>query len=658
MDNLRTLDSLQLDGKTVLLRTDYNVPISDGKVHDDFRIRASLPTIKYLQKHGCGIIIVTHLGRPDGKPAAEFSLRPVATRLADLLRQKITFANTAPETKPKAGEIVLLENLRFDPGEEANDPALAKQLAGLADVYVDDAFAAIHRAHASIVGVTTLLPSAAGMLVQQEVETLHKVLNSPDRPFLAVIGGAKVADKIELIEQLIARADALFVGGAMANTFLASQGIAIGASKHEPDELNEAKRLLAQARSKNVRVILPSDVVVTAKIADDAKSQTINLSDTAPEDIIVDVGPNSIKAALDTIKDGGTVLWNGPLGVDEIPEFAKGTLKLARGIIASKAFSVIGGGDTADVLDKAGLHKKFSFVSTGGGAALELLAGKDLPGIVALQGTEPEPVSVHTPDANNRLEEKVKTSKWIVANWKANTTLPGAIKLAEASNKIAKANPATELIICPPSIYTSLLRHGLGSLYVKFGVQDISQFETGTHTGDLPASIAAQMASYTIIGHSERRAHHETDQQVAAKVHRALQAGLQPVICIGDRLVDKQHGHSTRRVHDQLESALSNVTAEDLENILIAYEPVWAISSGDGHGNFATPRDVEKMSEHIRVALQAKYGQASQNVRILYGGSVNPDNARAFLDLKNISGLLVGGASLDAYQLEQIVKAA
>lgn len=652
MDNLRTLDSLQLDGKTVLLRTDYNVPIAGGKVDDDFRIRASLPTIKYLQQHGCGIIIATHLGRPDGKPAAEFSLRPVATRLADLLRQKITFANTAPESKPQAGEIVLLENLRFDPREEANDPALAKQLAALADVYVDDAFAAIHRAHASIVGVASLLPSAAGMLVQQEVETLQKVLNSPERPFLAVIGGAKVVDKIELIEQLIAKANTLFVGGAMANTFLASQGIAIGASKHEADELAEAKRLLAKARSKNVRVILPSDVVVTAKIADDAKGQTINLSDIAPEDIIVDVGPSSIKAALDTIKDGGTVLWNGPLGVEEIPEFAKGTLRLARGIIASKAFSVIGGGDTADVLDKAGLHKKFSFVSTGGGAALELLAGKDLPGIVALQG-QPAPAPV----AKKDFQEKLKVEKWIVANWKANTTLPGAIKLAEASNKIAKANPATELIICPPEIYASLLRHGLGSLYVKFGVQDISQFETGTHTGDLPASLAAQMASYAIIGHSERRAHHETDQQVAAKVGRALQAGLQPIICIGDRLVDKQHGHSTRRVHDQLESALSNVTADDLENILIAYEPVWAISSGDGHGNFAAPRDVEKMVEHIRVALQARYGKASQNVRILYGGSVNPDNARAFLDLKNISGLLVGGASLDAYQLEQIVKA-
>lgn len=651
---LRGLRQLPLAGKTVLLRTDYNVPISNGKVHDDFRIRASIPTIEYLLKQNCRIIIVSHLGRPDGKAAAEFSLRPVAQRLTDLLRKKISFVQTVAAAKTTDAQIVLLENLRFDEREEANDADLAKELAGLADVYVDDAFAVIHRAHASIVGVPKLLPSAAGLLVEAEVAALSEVLDKPTEPLLAIAGGAKVADKIELLEKLIAKANTLFVGGAMANTFLASQGIAIGASKFEESELGEAKRLLAKARRNNVRVILPSDVVVAKAIEAGAASRTINLSDIAADDIIVDIGPKTIKVALDSIKAGGTVLWNGPLGVDEIPEFAKGTLRLARGIIASKVHSVIGGGDTADVLDKAGLHKKFSFVSTGGGAALELLAGKELPGLAVLMGdqkaSKPEAHSVLSPTAQNAK------GPLIVANWKANTTLSHAIKLAEACNVAAKMNPRSNVVICPPSIYTTLLRHGLGSLYLDFGVQDISPYEVGTHTGDLPASIASQVASYAIIGHSERRAqHHETDKLVAAKMVRALQAGLQPILCVGDRLVDKEHGHAARHIQDQLEVALSNITAEELDQVIIAYEPVWAISSGDGRGHVATPTQVEKMVAQIRLYLQSRYGGASGKVRILYGGSVNSDNYRVFTAIKGVDGLLVGGASLDAYAFTKLI---
>jgi triosephosphate isomerase (TIM) len=654
---LRGLDQLELAGKTVLLRTDYNVPIKDGVVHDDFRIRASLPTIQYLLDKQCRIIIVSHLGRPDGKVVEEFSLRPAAKRLTDLLRKKISFVKTIAAAKGQTDQICMLENLRFDPREEANDPTLAKELAELADVYVDDAFAVVHRAHASTVGVPKLLPSAAGLLVQQEVDALSSVLNKPEEPFLAVIGGAKVSDKIDLIEQLISKANALFVGGAMANTFLASQGIAIGASRYEPEELAEAKRLLAKARKNNVRVILPSDVVVTEKVEAGSESKTINLSDLGPTDIIADIGPKSLKVALDVIKSGGTVLWNGPLGVDEIPEFAKGTLKLARGIIASKAYSVIGGGDTADVLDKAGLHKKFSFVSTGGGAALELLAGKELPGLAALSG-ETQAKTVQHVASKTVLSsggQNQKRGPLIVANWKANTTLPKAIKLAEAVNAAAKKYPHTQVVLCPPSIYTTLLRHGLGSLYVDFGVQDISQFEVGTHTGELPASIAAQVANFAIIGHSERRAQHETDKQVSAKVVRALQAGLQPIVCVGDRLIDKQHGHALRHVQDQLEVALRNVTAEELDRLVVAYEPVWAISSGDGHGHVATPTQVEKMVVQIRLMLQSRFGDASSKVRVVYGGSVNGDNSRAYIDIKGVNGLLVGGASLDSHEFGQIL---
>ena len=242
-----------------------------------------------------------------------------------------------------------------------------------------------------------------------------------------------------------------------------------------------------------------------------------------------------------------------------------------------------------------------------------------------------------------------------MANWKANLTLPKSIRLAEASNRIAAKYPETRLVICPPSIYTTLLRHGLGSLFVDFGVQDISRFEVGTHTGELPASIAAQVANYAIIGHSERRAQHETDKQIAAKMVRALQVNLQPILCVGDRLVDKEHGHAQRRVQDQLEAAFHNITTDELDSVVVAYEPVWAISSGDGRGAFATPRDVEKMIQHIQLVLRSRYGSASTKVRILYGGSVNADNAKAFLQIKGIDGLLVGGASLDAHELEKIV---
>lgn len=653
---MRRLSELDVAGKTVLLRTDYNVPIKDGKVHDDFRIKASLPTIRYMLDKQCRIIIVSHLGRPEGKAVAEYSLRPVAQRLADLVRHKVQFAQDVAAAQKLDGQIVVLENLRFDKREVTNDAGFAKELAGLADCYVDDAFAAIHRAHASIVAVAKLLPSAAGLLVEQEVEQLHKAIDDPAQPLLAIIGGAKVADKIDLIEQLITKAKTIVVGGAMANTFLASQGIAIGASRYEADELAEAKRLLAKARRNNVQVILPSDVVVATELSEGAEARTINLSDVAANDIIADIGPLTVKKAASLLKQGGTVIWNGPLGVEEFPQFAKATLRLARAIAASKVFSVIGGGDTTDVLDRAGLHNKMSFVSTGGGAALELLAGKELPGLKVLSAeVTSKPINHAVPSAPMRPDNP-KTL--LVANWKANTTLRQAIALAEASNALAKQHHNLELVICPPAPYLSLLRHGLGHLYMDFGVQDISAYEVGTHTGDVPASIAAQLASFAIVGHSERRAqHHESDNVVASKATRAVQAGLQAIICVGDRLVDKQHHHAQRRVTDQLEVALKNITAAELDHIIIAYEPVWAISSGDGRGTFALPRDVERMVAHIQLVIKSRYGEVANKVRVLYGGRVNKDNAQAYLALSGIDGLLIGGASLDIYQMRSIGEA-
>jgi phosphoglycerate kinase len=387
----KTVRDIDLTGNTVLVRVDYNVPIDDGKVGDTLRIRSSFDTINYLLGQNCKLVLISHLGRPDGKPEPKYSLEPVAAAAAKLLQHPIKFipatVGTVVETavaamQPK--DIILLENLRFHPQEESNDEAFAQQLAALADVYVDDAFAAIHRAHASTVGVTKHLPSVAGLLVEREVDTITAALNSPRPPLVAIIGGAKVSDKIEVLTHLVSKVDVLIIGGAMANTFLAAEGYEVGQSKYEADQIDTAQHIRAEAESSGVQLILPTDAVVTTAIKAGAKGQTVDLADVGPDDIIADIGPATIQTASASLRLAGTVLWNGPMGITEIPAFAGGSIKLARLIADSAANSLIGGGDTAAFIDAAGLHDQFGFVSTGGGASLELMAGKKLPGVEAL----------------------------------------------------------------------------------------------------------------------------------------------------------------------------------------------------------------------------------------------------------------------------------
>lgn len=381
-----------MQGKRVLVRVDYNVPIKNGAVDDTLRITASFETINYLLERGAKIILVSHLGRPEGKPATEFSLAPVAVKAAELLGKPIGFVKdcVGPEAEVAAnalqsGEIILLENLRFHQQEEANDPAFAAQLAALAEVYVDDAFACVHRAHASISGVAALLPSGAGFLVEREVQTITEALEDPKRPLLAVIGGAKLETKVELLDNLLPKVDAALIGGEMANTMLAALGTNIGASKYEPAEKGLAAKVIDDATRLGKELILPSDVVVATQVSEAADAKLIDTMRVGAGEMIVDIGPASVDTALEKIKGGGTVIWNGPLGITEIAKFAEGSLRLAKGIIASGATSIIGGGDTADFIDKAGLHDKFTFVSTGGGASLELMSGKTLPGLKVLE---------------------------------------------------------------------------------------------------------------------------------------------------------------------------------------------------------------------------------------------------------------------------------
>ncbi|HSX41289.1 MAG TPA: phosphoglycerate kinase [Candidatus Saccharimonadales bacterium] len=391
MLKLRTLKDLNLKNKRVLLSVDYNVPVSSGIVGDPLRIEASFETIKYLLKQNCSIVLMSHMGRPEGKPNPEMSLEPVAKKASQMLGRPIGFIKdcVGPEAEAAAkalqpGEIILLENTRFHKEEEANDPKFAKKLAGLADIYVDDAFANIHRAHASTVGVAEYLPSAAGCLVEKEVAHISRALQNPKHPLLAVIAGAKVSTKIEVLDNLLKYVDRLLIGGAMANTFLAALGHPIGKSKYEKDYMDEAKVIIVDAKRKGVELILPDDVVVADSL-EKGPGKVIGIDEVKKSDYIVDLGPKTVARALNPIDFHGTVIWNGPLGITEVHEFAHHSRLLAENIIESGADCIIGGGDTAAFVDEAGLHDKFTWVSTGGGASLELMAGQELPGLKVLQ---------------------------------------------------------------------------------------------------------------------------------------------------------------------------------------------------------------------------------------------------------------------------------
>lgn len=389
----KIIKDMDLKGKRVLIRVDFNAPLdNDLNITDDIRIRASLPTIKYAIDKGAKVILMSHLGRPDGKVVEKMRLSPVAKRLSELLGKPVLALEDCigDEVKKavsamKDKDVVLLENLRFHPEEEANDANFAKELASLADVFINDAFGTAHRAHASTEGVTKYLPSAAGFLLEKEIEYLGNAVANPNRPFVAILGGAKVKDKIRVIDNLLNKVDALLIGGGMAYTFLKANGKTIGASKLDKDGLETAKLALEKAAKKNIPILLPIDNVVADKF--DANANTKLVGEDIPEGWIgLDIGPKTVKAFEDKLKDAKTVVWNGPLGVFEMDKFANGTAKIARFLAGLKGITaVIGGGDTAAAISKFKVEEKMTHVSTGGGASLEYLEGRGLPGIDALQ---------------------------------------------------------------------------------------------------------------------------------------------------------------------------------------------------------------------------------------------------------------------------------
>ncbi len=389
----KNVTDVDVKGKKVLLRCDFNVPQDKQTraITDDKRIRAALPTIEYLLDHGAAVIACSHLGKPKGTVRPELTLAPVAERLSELLNKPVIFAAdvVGPDAKAKAaalrpGEIMLLENLRFDPREEKNDPAFAGELASMAELYVSDAFGTVHRAHASTAGVAAYLPAVSGFLIGRELEVMGKALADPERPFVAILGGAKVSDKIGVIDNLLDKADVIIIGGGMAYTFIKAMGYGVGASLLEEDKVAYAAEMMKKASARGVMLVLPVDTVAADRFAADAQARTVDVKEIPDGWMGLDIGPESVRLFAAAIRSAGTIVWNGPMGVFEFDRFAEGTRAVAKAVAESGAVSIVGGGDSAAALEQLGYADRITHISTGGGASLEFLEGKELPGVACL----------------------------------------------------------------------------------------------------------------------------------------------------------------------------------------------------------------------------------------------------------------------------------
>lgn len=636
----KTVRDLDVAGKKVLVRVDFNVPLNDkGEITDDTRITASLPTIQYLLEQKAAVILMAHLGRPKGQVKPELSLAPVAKHLGKLLGKKILFAPDcvgeaaqAAASKLKPGHILLLENLRFHKEEEKNDMEFAEKLASLADLYVNDGFGVSHRAHASVEGVTHFLPAAAGFLLEKEIQYVGQAVTNPLHPFVAIIGGAKVSDKIGVISNLLDKVDTLLIGGGMANTFLAAQGYKMGKSLVEEDKLDLAKELLAKAKKNKVNMLLPTDLVMAAAFAPDAEHVTEKVKNLNQAYMALDIGAETSKTYAEALADAKMIVWNGPMGVFEMDAFCKGTEAVAKAVAKSRATSIVGGGDSVAAIEKLGLAKRITHISTGGGASLEYLEGKVLPGVAALDDLR---------------------RKMIAGNWKMHKTVSEAVALAE--DIVMETNGTlNEVVIFPPFTALETVADAIDGKHVGYGAQDLHWEDKGAFTGAVSGAMIADIcAEYVLVGHSERRTiFGENEKIVASKIIAAYRNGLKPMLCVGENLAEREAGKTARKINMQLKSALRVISAEDAENLVVAYEPIWAIGSGKA----ATPEDALEVCTLIREKIGKIFTpDIASKVRILYGGSVNEKNAASF-NLSGIDGVLVGGASLKADTFAAIVR--
>lgn len=639
----KNVEDLNVTGKRVIVRVDFNVPQDKktGEITDDKRIKGAIPTIKYLVDNKAKVILVSHLGRPKGGPEPIFSMKPASQRLSELLGQPVIQAEDVIGEDAKAkvaalkdGEILMLENVRFHKEESKNDPAFAAELASLAELYVNDAFGTAHRAHASTAGLANFLPSASGYLIQKELNVLGKALSEPKRPFVAILGGAKVSDKIGVIESLIDKVDTICIGGGMAYPFFKAQGYSIGASLCEDEMIPIAKELMEKAAAKGVKLLLPIDNVVGDMFGPDAVLTTVPSSEFPDGCRGMDIGPKTVDLFSKSISEAETIIWNGPPGVFEFPRLSEGTRGLAKAIAASKAVSIIGGGDSAAAVEQFGYADQVTHISTGGGASLEFIEGKVLPGIDCLQ-------------------DKVPCRTFAAGNWKMNNGIPAdALKLIEALKPLVK-DATSNIAVAVPFTAIAAAIEATAYTNVKVAAQDCYIAEKGAFTGEVsPAWLARMGVTYVIIGHSERREYFgETDESVNKKIKAALAWGLRPIVCCGESLAQREAGETFTWVKGQIKAAFAGIPESKLCQITIAYEPIWAI----GTGKVATDEQAEEVCAFIRKTLAELYSaEAAANQTIQYGGSVSAENAAGLFAQENINGGLVGGASLKAEDFSKI----
>lgn len=632
-------------GKHVLVRVDFNVPLDPNQeITDESRILGALPTIRYLAEHGAKTILCSHLGRPKGKVVPEMSLAPVARRLAELLPDiKVSFANDIVGDDAKAkvnalkdGEILLLENLRFCPGEEKNDHEFAKELANYAELYVSDAFGTVHRAHASTEGVAHYLPAVCGFLIEKELNVMGKALSDPERPFVALLGGKKIRDKIGVIRNLLDKCDTLLIGGGMTYTFLKAMGYNIGNSILDEESIETAKALLEEAKVKRAQMFLPVDCTVGKEFKNDTEVMNVAF-DAIPDGYEgMDIGEKTREIYADIIRNAKTVVWNGPFGVFEFDNFSCGSEAIARACADCEGTTIIGGGDSAAAIAKFGLGDRMSHISTGGGASLEFLEGKTLPGIACLM-------------------DKPERKKLIAGNWKMNMNNDETGKLIDELIPLV-SDADCDIVICPPFVNLCDAAKKLEDTNIHLGAQNIHWAAKGAFTGEISADMLKNIGvEYAIIGHSERRQYFgETDETVNMRVKAALGNGILPIVCVGETLEQREAGITDTVLSEQVCALYSGIDAAEAQRITIAYEPIWAI----GTGKTATDEEANRTIGAIRKVVGELYGtEFAGNTRILYGGSMNAKNSAGLKSMPEIDGGLIGGASLKAEDFAKVIKA-
>ncbi len=632
-----------------MLRVDFNVPMgTDGSISDDTRIREALPTIEYLRSQGARIVVMSHLGRPGGQRVHRLSLAPVARRLGELIGVDVPLAEEIVGARVRRtidelpeGGVLVLENVRFHPGEEGDDIEFSRELAALGDVFVNDAFGTAHRAHSSTHGVARELPAVAGLLMHREISALRELRDEPKPPYVAVLGGAKISDKLSVCRRLLDKVDVLILGGGLANTFLLAMGHSVGNSLAEPDMVSEVKSLIAEASRKDVDLLMPLDVVVANTISPSATTEVVDTGSVPRGWSIVDIGPRTVARYTSRISAAKTVFWNGPMGVMEIPTFSRGTEAIARAVAsASGAQSVVGGGESVEMLTKLHLTNEVDHVSTGGGAALQYLAGDTLPAIALLERTG---TGERTP--------------WIGGNWKM--SVPGS-KARDLAEDVVGGKDV-EVVIFPSYTQLESVCRAVSDLDLAVGGQDCHWQTEGSYTSGVSGAMLTEAgATYTLVGHSEcRRYLGDDNDRVARKFLAALNSGLRVVLCIGEESRSGPDGGwktIERQIHRPL-ADLPEILGKDYpwaERLVVAYEPVWAIGTGEA----ADPPIVREITGLIRQELAKIFDPwTAEGIRVVYGGSVKADNVGDFLEFPSVDGVLVGGASTSADSFNAIVRA-